>query len=130
RGKIEWMYRGYNGMPFNSFDAYPMRGHIVYPGPNGTAIPSLNYEWMRMGLDDLAYLYTLEQVIDATRKDTAKKAAITKADAFIKKIDGMIEDDMNKYRDSHTKNKYTWPAERYDEIRSEIIDLILQLYKK
>jgi Glycoside hydrolase 123, catalytic domain len=130
RGKMEWMYRGYNGMPFNSFDAYPMRGHIVYPGPNGTAIPSLNYEWMRMGLDDLAYLYTLEQVIDATRKDTAKKAAITKADAFIKKIDGMIEDDMNKYRDSHTKNKYTWPAERYDEIRSEIIDLILQLYKK
>ena len=130
RGKMEWMYRGYNGMPFNSFDANPMRGHIVFPGPDGTAIPSLNYEWMRMGLDDLAYLYTLEQFIDASRKDPLKNFAVAKADAFIKKLDGMIEDDMNKYRDSHTKNKYTWPAERYDKIRIEIIDLILQLYKK
>ncbi|NNL76933.1 MAG: DUF4091 domain-containing protein [Desulfobacterales bacterium] len=130
RGKMEWMYRGYNGMPFNSFDAYPMSGHIVFPGPDGTAIPSLNYEWMRMGLDDLAYLYTLEQAIDASRKVPSKNFVVAKADAFIKKLDGMIEDDMNKYRDSHTKDKYTWPAERFDEIRSDIIDLILVLYKK
>ena len=78
----------------------------------------------------LSEVYTLEQVIDATRKDPAKKAAAERADAFIKKLDVMIEDDMNKYRDSHTKNKYTWPVERYDEVRSEITGLILQLHKK
>ena len=60
RGKMEWMYLGYNGMPFNSFDANPMAGHIVFSGPDEAAIPSLNYELMRMGLDDIAYLYTLE----------------------------------------------------------------------
>jgi glycosyl hydrolase family 123 len=127
RGKMEWMYRGYNGMPFNSFDSYPMSGHIVFPGPDGTAIPSLNYEWMRMGLDDFAYIYTLEQTIEDARKDPQKKHSIAKANVYIKKLDGLIEDDMNKYRDTQTKEKYTWPAERYDIIRSEIIDLILQL---
>ena len=47
----------------------------------------------------------------ATRQDFAKKAAAAKADAFIKKLDGMIEDDMNKYRNQHMKDKYIWPAE-------------------
>ena len=107
-----------------------MRGHIVFPGPACTAIPSLHYEWMRMGLDDLAYLYTLEQAINATREDTERKSVLTKADAFIKKLDGIIEDDMNKYIDSHTKDNYIWPAERYDEMRSEIIELILKLHKR
>ena len=64
RGKMEWMYRGYNGMPYNNFDAQPLHAPAVYPGPGGTAVPSLDYEWMRIGLDDLAYLNTLEQAMD------------------------------------------------------------------
>jgi len=126
RGKMEWMYRSYNGMPWNSFDAKPMRGHLVYPGPNGTAVPTLRYEWMRMGLDDLAYLYTLEKTVEEARKDPARKAAVAKADAFIRELDGMIEDDMNKYR-GKDRSKYVWPVERYDEVRNQVIDLILEL---
>ena len=133
RGKMEWMYRGYNGMPFNSFDAdpmRPMRSHIVYPGPDGTAIPSLNYEWMRMGLDDLAYLNTLEKAIEAAREEPAKRTLVEAADDYIKKLADSIEDDMNKYRDRQTKDRYTWPVERYDVIRSQVIDMIIQLIKK
>ncbi len=129
RGKMEWMYRSYNGMPWNSFDAKPMRGHLVYPGPNGSAIPTLRYEWMRMGLDDLAYLHTLEKALEEARKNPARKAAVAKADAFIQKLDGMIEDDMNKYR-GKDKAKYVWPVERYDEVRNQVIDLILELRGK
>ena len=133
RGKMEWMYRGYNGMPFNSFDADPMRSmrsHIVYPGPDGTAIPSISYEWMRMGLDDLAYLYTLEKAIDAAREVPAKRTLVVTADDYIKKLADMIEDDMNKYRDKQTKDRFAWPVERYDVIRSQVVDMIIQLIKK
>ena len=128
RGKMEWMYRGYNGMPFNNFDAAPVRAHAVYPGPDGAAIPSLDYERMRIGLDDLAYLYTLERVIEDSRADPEKVAAVATAEAYLHKLDGMLEDDMNKYRDPATKDDYQWPVARYDEVRAEVIDLILQLH--
>ena len=127
RGKMEWMYRGYNGLPYNNFDAQPLRAHAVYPGPDGAAIPSLDYEWMRIGLDDLAYLNTLEQAIEDSRADPAKALAVTAAGAFIHKLDGMIEDDMSKYRDGATRDSYRWPVVRYDELRDEIIDQILGL---
>jgi hypothetical protein len=129
RGKMEWIYRSYNGMPFNTFDAEPLRAHAVYPGPDGTAIPSLDYEWMRMGLDDLAYLYTLEQVVASSRGDPEKALAVTAAEAFIHKLDSMIEDDMNKYRDHATRDSHRWPVKRYDEVRGEVVELILRLYK-
>jgi hypothetical protein len=127
RGKMEWMYRGYNGLPYNNFDAQPLRAHAVYPGPDGTAIPSLDYERMRIGLDDLAYLHTLEQAMEDARADPARASAITAAEVFIRELDGMIEDDMNKYRDRATRDSHRWPVGRYDELRSEIIDLILGL---
>jgi len=128
RGKMEWIYRNYNGMPFNTFDAQPLRAHAVYPGPNGTAIPSIAYEQMRTGLDDLAYLHTLERMVADSRDDPEKAAAVTAAEALIHRLDGMIEDDMNKYRDQATRDQYQWPVERYDEVRGEVIELILRLY--
>jgi hypothetical protein len=128
RGKMEWMYRGYNGMPFNNFDAVPMRVHAVYPGPDGTAIPSLDYERMRIGLDDLAYLYTLEQLMEDSRADPQKVADVRAAEAFIHKLDGLLEDDMTYYRDPATRDEHRWPVARYDEVRAEVVDLILRLY--
>lgn len=127
RGKLEWIYRNYNGMPFNTFDAQPLRAHAVYPGPDGTAIPSLDYEWMRMGLDDLAYLHTLEQLVASSRSEPAKDAAVTAAEAFIHRLDGMLESDMNKYRDRSGGDSLRWPVERYDAVRDEVIELILRL---
>lgn len=128
RGKMEWMYRGYNGMPFDNFDADPLRAHAVYPGPNGTAIPALDYERMRIGLDDLAYLYTLEQAIEDSRADPLKASVVAAADHFIRGLDDLIEDDMSLYRDPAVRSRYLWPVVRYDEVRREVIDLILQLY--
>ncbi len=128
RGKMEWIYRGYNGLPFNNFDADPLRAHAVYPGPDGTAVPSLDYERMRIGLDDLAYLYTLERVVEASREEPKKIAAVRAAEVYLNQLDGMIDDDMNKYRDPATRDDYQWSVARYDELRAEVIDLILGLY--
>jgi hypothetical protein len=127
RGKMEWIYRGYNGLPYNNFDAQPLHAHAVYPGPDGTAVPSLDYERMRIGLDDLAYLNTLEQALESSRRDPARAAAVASAEVFIYGLDGMIEDDLNKYRDPDTRDSHRWPVARYNELRNEIIDLILGL---
>jgi hypothetical protein len=127
RGKMEWMYRGYNGMPFNNFDARPLHAHAAYPGPDGTTIPSLGYEWMRIGLDDLAYLHTLEQVLEDVRTDPEKASSVAAADAFIRRLDGMVESDMSKYREQAVRERFKWPVARFDEVRNEVIDLILRL---
>lgn len=124
RGKLEWIYRSYQGMPYNGFDAEPMGAQLVFPGPESTVIPSLDYQRMRMGLDDLAYVYTLEQLL-ASRKNLGHgKSAVANAETFLHKLKELIEDDMNHYLNDDTKR---WPAERYDTLRNEIIDHILQL---
>jgi len=83
---------------------------------------------MRIGLDDLAYLYTLERLIDESREDPEKVIAVTAAEEFIHTLDGMIEDNMNKYRDPASRDDYQWPVARYAEVRAAVIDLILRLY--
>ena len=124
RGKIEWIYRSYMGMPYNSFDANPMIPHMVFPGPRGSVIPSLDYQRMRMGFDDLAYLYTLEQLLEVRRGLAVDDTALAGAEAFLNRLDVMIDDDMSRYLDDETQR---WPIERYDALRNEAIDHILQL---
>ena len=124
RGKIQWIYRSYRGLPYNSFDADPISPQLVFPGPSGKVIPSLDYQRMRMGFDDLAYLYTLEQLLAARRDMAADNGALARAETFLHKLDALIEDDMNRYRDDETQR---WPVERYDTLRDEVIDHILQL---
>ena len=123
-GKLEWIYRSYDGMPYNSFDAQPMGAPTVFPGPDGTVIPSLDYQRMLMGLNDLAYLNTLEKSIASRKKSGQVDSTIASAEAFLKKLDRSIEDDMNRYKSGDTK---PWPDKRYDAIRKQIIDHILQL---
>jgi hypothetical protein len=127
RGKIEWIYRNYSGMPHNSFDANPMSAHIAYPGPQGTAIPSLDYEWMRMGLDDLAYLYTLEKTIEAFRDREEKKDAVSAADGFLRRLSDSLEEDMSNYGDRKSISSIAWPADKIDAMRNQLIDFILKL---
>ena len=111
-------------MPYNSFDADPMYPQLVFPGPEGSVISSLDYQRMRMGFNDLAYLYTLEQLMAAERDAAADNAALSGAEAFLHKLDSMIEDDMGQYLNDKTQR---WPIERYNTLRDELIDHILQL---
>ncbi len=125
RGKLEWLYRGYNGMPHNPFDATPLRSALIFPGPGGTVIHSLEYERMRMGLDDLAYLYTLERTIAAARRvANTDKQAIVDAASFLAELDSEIDDDFNRYLDDESQH---WPAGRYARLRERVIDHILRL---
>jgi hypothetical protein len=124
RGKLEWIYRSYKGMPYNSFDAEPIRSQLVLPGPEGSVIHSLEYQRMKMGFDDLTYLFTLEQLLASRKKSGDSTPEITSAEVFLHRLEGLIEDDMNHYLDGDTKR---WTAARYDALRNETIDHILQL---
>ena len=77
-----------------------------------------------MGFDDLAYLYTLEKLLATKKKMGQDIKAVAGAEAFLQKLGQQIDDDMNHYLNDETQR---WPAERYDNLRSETIDYILQL---
>jgi hypothetical protein len=124
RGKLEWIYRGYQGMPYNPVDGNaPMRSQLVYPGPNNTMVHTLRYEMMRLGFDDLAYLYTLEQLIEARHAD-ANSYALSAAKRFLHNLDTDIDVNLNFLR---FDDDARWSAAKYTTMRAETIAHILNL---
>jgi hypothetical protein len=104
-----------------------MNAHIAYPGPQGTTIPSLDYEWMRMGLDDLAYIYTLERTIEASRDQNEKMVTVSAAVDFLGRLSDSLAEDMNKLDDRKSISSIAWPADKFDAVRNQLIDFILKL---
>jgi hypothetical protein len=120
RGKIEWIYRSYRSDPSNPFDGFGRDGsEMVYPGTS-TVHPAIRYELMRQGLDDLAYLHTLELLAAKAPVGSSR----TRAKRLIDRIDALIDDDYMRYRESPAT---LWPAHRYGELRDDIIDMVLEL---
>lgn len=121
RGKIEWIHSDYRAEPHNPFDGQGIAGDsLAYPGPGATVLPTLPYERMRLGLDDLAYLYTLEEIAKAAPPGSARD----RAEALIERMDRLIDDDYTSYQGPEADR---WSDERYLGVRDEIIDAILQL---
>ncbi len=98
-----------------------MATQLVFPGPGDSMIHALDYERMRIGFTDLAYINTLELMVASARDDIPALAA---AKAFFRRLDGLIDDDMNQYFDDESKQ---WSDERYATLRNEAIDHIVQL---
>ncbi len=120
RGKLEWIYRSYRSDPLNPFDGFVRDGsEMVVPGTSAVH-PSIHYERMREGLDDLAYLHTLERLAAEAPTGSAR----TRAERLIDRIDTLVDDDYTRYIASPAT---LWPAQRYDELRSEVVDTILEL---
>jgi hypothetical protein len=121
RGKIEWIYSDYRADPHNPFDGMGLAGDpLAYPGPEDTTLPTLPYERMRQGLDDLAYLHTLERTTRAAPPGPPRD----RAEALLERIDRMIDDDYAAYQDPKDD---PWPDERYRRLRDEVVDAILPL---
>lgn len=120
--EIEQAYNRCNGLPHDFFDAAGPRSQLAWPGPKFTVISSLRYERIRQGLDDLAYLFTLEEIIKPAPKGTTR----TQAEALIAKIDGLVDENWMKHRGKDAKGK-RWSAERLEEVRNQIIEMILKL---
>jgi hypothetical protein len=74
-----WHYQCYNGDPFNDLDGDARDWCAAYPGPDGTPIPTMDWESHREGIDDMRYIATLKQLAAKAAKGTAaqKKASAT-----------------------------------------------------
>jgi hypothetical protein len=126
RGKIEWIYRDYRALPHNPFSGRGSHANkldrAIYPGPANTILTTIPYERMRQGLDDLAYLYTLEYYAKNTTSSQLKK----EAGALLESINQMIDDDYSRYTNSKNDVDH-WKNARYYKLRNEIGSMILKL---
>ncbi|MCE5218094.1 DUF4091 domain-containing protein [bacterium] len=75
-----WHYQCPVADPFNDLDADSRDWCAAYPGPEGTPIPTMDWESHREGIDDLRYVATLKQLAARAEKGTAvQKQAATRA---------------------------------------------------
>lgn len=124
KGKLEWMYRGYNGLPHDPFDGVPLKTPLVVPGEDGSVAHTLAYEQMRLGLDDLAWLYTLEVALAAAiDAGNAPTTAIEQGQALLEELELAMETDFNHYLEPGNR----WPDARFDLLRQRIIDAVVAL---
>lgn len=126
RGKVEWYYNlGPNE-----------RGSVVRT--EGARIwPTLAYERSREGMDDLRYLVTLEQRIAAAKSSGRDPAAVSRAEALLKRIADGIVDNWTAYTDGGE----TFPGDgfvlmsadksagltHYQSVRRALADAIMEL---
>jgi hypothetical protein len=60
-------------------------GNLLYPGPDGTLLPSPRLENLRDGLEDYEYLKVLENAIERLNK-----SAIKEKDVLLKESNGLL----------------------------------------
>ncbi len=130
RGRIEWAYTCWDEnssrepTTWSTCRAGDPYAGIVYP-LKGELIPSPNYEWCSEGIDDHAYIYTLEQEIKkasagtAAQKSAAKKAA-SLLSAIKEKTDSYCgATDMGGTADKNEYDAIAWRK----QIAAEIVKL-------
>ncbi len=93
---------------------------MVYPGPGTMIAPTISYELMRQGLNDLAYLHTLETMTEQAPAGAQRRRAL----GILERIDAAIDDDYFSYRGP---DAIRWSSRRFDELRNDIIDMIVEL---
>ena len=82
---------------------------------------------MRIGLDALAYLTTQEQVLTELRVESGAAQAVAAGKAFFERLDSMIKVDGEYCRRTGSDENRNWQVEKYNLLRNEIIELILDL---
>jgi hypothetical protein len=126
RGKMEWIYSDFSAMPHNRFDGRGSNTSVldaaIYPGPDDAIQSTIPYERMRQGLDDLAYLHTLEYMTENAPPGVIRD----EAEKMINRIDQMVNDDFSKYME-RKKDEFRWNEVRYNKLRHEISEMIMKL---
>jgi len=88
-GEGVWTYHVFMGDPYDDTDGPTGDLAYAYPDPaRGYApmLPTLRWEGTREGIDDLRYLYTLEQAIATAQNDPSKAEAVARAQALLAQL--------------------------------------------
>ncbi|MDD2707740.1 MAG: DUF6067 family protein [Verrucomicrobiae bacterium] len=117
------------GDPFDDFDGNkhpePKDAFIVYPSPDGN-IPTLQWEGIREGIDDYKYLYTLEELIAAGKKEPSKKILAEKVEAKFKALVDSCRWGAGNINADSPFSTIVDNAKAM-EIRRQIVDMIMEL---
>lgn len=117
-----WHYQYPVGDPFNDLDGDSRDWCAAYPGPDGTPIPTMDWESHREGIDDMRYVATLKQLIaQAEKGGPAQQAAGARARA---ELDAVLNTD-------ETITQTRWAEhltdDEYNNLRWRLAQAILAL---
>jgi len=119
-----WHYQAYNANPFNDLDGDARDWCAVYPGRDGTLIPTMDWESHREGIDDLRYVATLKRLAaKAEQGEAGQKPAAERALAELQAV--LNTDD--------TITQTLWAEslthDQYNELRWRLAEQIVELVR-
>jgi hypothetical protein len=121
-----WIYQSFHGDPYDDTDGRNGDLAYAYPEPErnyAPTIPTLRWEGVREGIDDLRYVYTLEQAIEAAEGDPTKAEAVAAARALLDDLQA----DLNLYGPEARGIIAYFEPEDYRRYRWEMAQAILGL---
>lgn len=136
-GVMDWHYNAYYGNPFDDFDGAHSEWCATYPMSDGDILPSLRWEAMREGVDDLKYITTLEDILVECYKINGLKSNedVVESEKILAEIRRLVPRDPLSYKfdDFETGEPLfappVWGTAKYDETRTRIADKIERLMR-
>ncbi len=132
KGHRQFWVLGHQGDPFNEFDGTERdTAAFLLPSADGW-IGTINWEWMREGVDDYRYLYTLTGLVERGREaggETAKLAAEAQGaiDEMMAQVPVDFGDAVRTYVDGWSENSGPLTPKAYDEFRRTLARFITEL---
>jgi hypothetical protein len=132
KGHRQFWLSGYQGDPFNDFDGEEVdTASFLLPSADGW-IGTISWEWMREGVDDYCYLFTLNGLIaqglkaggDAARLAQEAQRAVEEEMAQVPVDFGEA---IKTYADGWSENTGPLTPEAYDRFRRKVAGFIGRL---
>ena len=121
-----WIYQSFHEDPYDDTDGQNGDLAYAYPDPErnyAPTLPTLRWEGVREGIDDLRYLYTLEQAMEAAEGDPARAEAVAAAQALLDNLRA----DLNRYSPEARGIIAYFEPQDYRRYRWEMAQAILRL---
>ena len=121
-----WAYHVFFGDPYDDTDGPTGDLAYAYPDPArnyAPTLPTLRWEGVREGIDDLRYLYTLEQALEAARGNPGKADAVARGEALLAELRA----ELNRYGPEARGIMAYFEPEDYARYRRRIAQAIIAL---
>lgn len=132
KGHRQFWLSGYQGDPFNDFDGDEVdTSSFLLPSADGW-IGTVNWEWMREGVDDYRYLFTLSALIARGLQAGGAAARLAKeaqraVDEEMAQVPVDFGDAIRTYADGWSENTGPLTPEAYDRFRQKVAHFIVGL---
>lgn len=117
-----WHYQAYNGDPYNDFDGTARDWCAAYPGEDGEQIPTLDWEAIREGIDDMRYIATLKSLAARAAEGTAAQRAAS--ERALAELNAVLSIGEGVNQTSYAEDL---SDEEYAGLRTRLIEQILAL---